>query len=106
MGEPVVAARPAARHPSPPGVETLFVSDLHLSPEEPATTALFRHFLTDRARRAQALYVLGDLFDAWIGDDDDCYADVEQDLAAAASCAATATSCSAGASRAARAASC
>jgi UDP-2,3-diacylglucosamine hydrolase len=82
MGEPVVAARPAARHPSPPGVETLFVSDLHLSPEEPATTALFRHFLTDRARRAQALYVLGDLFDAWVGDDDDCYADVEQDLAA------------------------
>jgi UDP-2,3-diacylglucosamine hydrolase len=51
--------------------ETLFVSDLHLSPERPATVRLFLGFLAGRARGAAALYILGDLFDAWIGDDDD-----------------------------------
>ncbi len=49
----------------------LFISDLHLAPERPATTARFLHFLRTRARHAQQLYILGDLFDAWIGDDDD-----------------------------------
>jgi UDP-2,3-diacylglucosamine hydrolase len=51
--------------------ETLFISDLHLAPERPATVGLFLGFLRTRARRADALYILGDLFDAWIGDDDD-----------------------------------
>ncbi len=51
--------------------ETLFVSDLHLSPERPGTVDLFLDFLAGRARRAQRLYILGDLFEAWIGDDDD-----------------------------------
>ncbi|MEY6432500.1 UDP-2,3-diacylglucosamine diphosphatase [Thioalkalicoccus limnaeus] len=51
--------------------EHLFVSDLHLSPERPAAVALFRAFLAGRARGAARLYILGDLFDAWIGDDDD-----------------------------------
>lgn len=51
--------------------ETLFISDLHLAPERPATVALFLAFLNGRARGADTLYVLGDLFDAWIGDDDD-----------------------------------
>lgn len=51
--------------------ESLFISDLHLAPEQPATLALFLDFLRQRARRAEALYILGDLFDAWIGDDDD-----------------------------------
>lgn len=51
--------------------ETLFVSDLHLAPERPATVELFLRFLRGRAQRAGALYILGDLFDAWIGDDDD-----------------------------------
>lgn len=51
--------------------ERLFCSDLHLSPERPETMALFRHFLATRAKRASQLYILGDLFDAWIGDDDD-----------------------------------
>jgi UDP-2,3-diacylglucosamine hydrolase len=51
--------------------ETLFISDLHLSPEQPDTVALFLAFLAGRARVAERLYVLGDLFDAWIGDDDD-----------------------------------
>lgn len=51
--------------------ETLFISDLHLSPERPATVGLFLDFLAIRARRAERLFILGDLFDAWIGDDDD-----------------------------------
>lgn len=50
---------------------TLFVSDLHLEPARPAITALFLEFLQGRARRAEALYILGDLFEAWVGDDDD-----------------------------------
>ena len=50
---------------------SLFISDLHLAPERPATVALFLDFLGRMAREAEALYILGDLFDAWIGDDDD-----------------------------------
>lgn len=48
----------------------LFISDLHLSPRSPGATALFLQFLAGRARTAEALYILGDLFEAWIGDDD------------------------------------
>lgn len=50
---------------------TLFVSDLHLDGSRPQTTRVFFEFLAGRAREADALYVLGDLFEAWIGDDDD-----------------------------------
>ncbi|CAK0774764.1 UDP-2,3-diacylglucosamine hydrolase [Gammaproteobacteria bacterium] len=50
--------------------ETLFISDLHLSSQQPEVLALFLDFLGHRAPRAEALYILGDLFDAWIGDDD------------------------------------
>lgn len=50
--------------------DTLFISDLHLAQERPGTLALFLDFLRRRAPRAGALYILGDLFDAWIGDDD------------------------------------
>jgi len=50
---------------------TLFISDLHLDPERPEITRLFGQFLESEAREAQALYILGDLFEAWIGDDDD-----------------------------------
>lgn len=49
---------------------TLFIADLHLHPEEPAITAGFLRFLRGEARSADALYILGDLFEAWIGDDD------------------------------------
>ena len=49
---------------------TLFVSDLHLDAAEPATIELFLRFLATEARRASALYILGDLFEAWVGDDD------------------------------------
>lgn len=50
---------------------TLFVSDLHLDSSRPAITELFGRFLREEATRADALYILGDLFEAWIGDDDD-----------------------------------
>ena len=49
---------------------TLFISDLHLDAERPQVTELFLRFLRDEARGAQALYILGDLFEAWVGDDD------------------------------------
>ncbi len=49
---------------------SLFVSDLHLSPERPQTTRAFEGFARCTAPRADALYILGDLFDYWAGDDD------------------------------------
>jgi UDP-2,3-diacylglucosamine hydrolase len=51
-------------------VLTLFVSDLHLSARRPETTDLFLRFLAGPAHDAGALYILGDLFDYWAGDDD------------------------------------
>ena len=48
----------------------LFVSDLHLSPRSPGATCLFLQFLAGHARQATELYILGDLFETWIGDDD------------------------------------
>lgn len=48
---------------------TLFISDLHLCAERPDITALFLDFLSARAHRADALYILGDLFEYWIGDE-------------------------------------
>ncbi|VFP84261.1 UDP-2,3-diacylglucosamine hydrolase [Candidatus Erwinia haradaeae] len=50
--------------------KTLFISDLHLCNKSPKITAAFLHFLHHEARYADALYILGDLFDSWIGDDD------------------------------------
>ena len=49
---------------------TLFISDLHLDAERPRSTEQFLQFLEHEARNANALYILGDLFEAWIGDDD------------------------------------
>ncbi|MGY3264068.1 UDP-2,3-diacylglucosamine hydrolase [Lysobacter sp. HA35] len=49
---------------------TLLISDLHLDAERPQVTDLFLRFLRDDARGANALYILGDLFEAWVGDDD------------------------------------
>jgi UDP-2,3-diacylglucosamine hydrolase len=48
---------------------TLFISDLHLSPARRPMVAAFHAFIGGPARRAAALYVLGDLFDVWLGDD-------------------------------------
>ena len=49
---------------------TLFISDLHLDDSRPEVTALFGRFIDGEARGADALYILGDLFEAWVGDDD------------------------------------
>lgn len=49
----------------------LFISDLHLSPERPEIIGLFLSFLAASQPQAEALYILGDLFEAWVGDDDD-----------------------------------
>ena len=49
---------------------TLFISDLHLDAERPEITRLFGEFIDTQARGADALYILGDLFEAWVGDDD------------------------------------
>ena len=47
----------------------LFISDLHLSTERPASNEQFFRFLGEEARRARSLTILGDLFEYWIGDD-------------------------------------
>ncbi len=47
----------------------LFISDLHLDPKRPQIIGLFLQFLQQAAREAEAVYILGDLFEAWIGDD-------------------------------------
>lgn len=48
---------------------TLFISDLHLDDRRPETTALLQAFLLEEATSADALYILGDLFEFWLGDD-------------------------------------
>ena len=50
-------------------MSTLFISDLHLSGERENITELFINFLDQRASKADALYILGDLFEVWPGDD-------------------------------------
>lgn len=52
-------------------MQTLFISDLHLHESRPQITRAFFHFLHTQAIHAEALYILGDFFDVWIGDDDD-----------------------------------
>jgi UDP-2,3-diacylglucosamine hydrolase len=52
-------------------VTVLFISDLHLDAGHPETIRQFTAFLAHEARGASELYILGDLFEAWIGDDDD-----------------------------------
>ena len=49
----------------------LFISDLHLTAGDAETTRRFVEFMEGPARAARDLYILGDLFEAWIGDDDD-----------------------------------
>jgi UDP-2,3-diacylglucosamine hydrolase len=51
-------------------MSVLIISDLHLSPERPVIFRAFLDFIKDRAALADALYILGDLFEAWVGDDD------------------------------------
>jgi len=63
-------------------MSVLFISDLHLAPERPAVTRAFLSFLHETAAHAEALYILGDLFEAWVGDDDptDLAAEVQDSL--------------------------
>lgn len=64
-------------------MSTLFIADLHLDDARPDITTLFEHYLaSDEARGAKAFYILGDLVEAWIGDDDD--AELPSRIAAAA----------------------
>ena len=48
---------------------TLFISDLHLDQSRPEIIAIFQRFIAEEAVHAEALYILGDLFETWIGDD-------------------------------------
>ncbi len=50
---------------------TYFIADLHLSENRPDISACFLRFLANDAIEAEKLYILGDLFEAWVGDDDD-----------------------------------
>lgn len=52
-------------------MHSIFVSDLHLCPTRPAINHTFFDFLRGPAAQAEALYILGDLFEYWAGDDDD-----------------------------------
>jgi UDP-2,3-diacylglucosamine hydrolase len=63
-------------------VSTLFISDLHLEADRPDIADQFLRFLETEALNADALYILGDLFESWVGDDDpnDHYAWIKQAL--------------------------
>jgi UDP-2,3-diacylglucosamine hydrolase len=50
-------------------VAALFISDLHIDASHPAIVGQFLSFLATEARHADALYILGDLFESWVGDD-------------------------------------
>jgi UDP-2,3-diacylglucosamine hydrolase len=50
-------------------VTTLFISDLHIDASRPAIIGRFLDFLQGEARETAALYILGDLFESWVGDD-------------------------------------
>ncbi len=49
---------------------TLFISDLHLAPTHPELINFFLSFLQSKTKQADALYILGDFFEVWVGDDD------------------------------------
>ncbi len=63
-------------------MKVLFISDLHLTPECPAVARAFCHYLSNRAANADALYILGDFFEYWVGDDamDDFQIDIARQL--------------------------
>lgn len=62
--------KPSNNQIARPKPVALFISDLHLQPGMPETTAAFLSFLKQPARQAQQLYLLGDIFEYWAGDDD------------------------------------
>lgn len=64
-----MASAPRARYADDATV--LFLADLHLDPTRPDIMQAFHDFCAGPARAARAVYILGDLFEVWIGDDDD-----------------------------------
>jgi len=62
-------------------VTTLFISDLHLEESRPDITGAFLRFLKEKAPGAEQLYILGDFFEAWIGDDE--HTPLQEQVAAA-----------------------
>jgi UDP-2,3-diacylglucosamine hydrolase len=62
--------RPGRRFLIAPMPHTLFISDLHLCSKQPHCAQVFLHFMQHTAPKAEALYILGDLFEYWAGDDD------------------------------------
>lgn len=65
-----MSAIPPVEQKAQPATAALFVSDVHLSPRMPKTADAFLRFLDAHARHTQALYLLGDIFEYWAGDDD------------------------------------
>lgn len=63
-------ARHSESQQAQPGTVALFVSDLHLTPAMPKTGEAFFRFLREQAAHTGALYLLGDIFEYWVGDDD------------------------------------
>ncbi|MFM1782377.1 MAG: UDP-2,3-diacylglucosamine diphosphatase [Pseudomonadota bacterium] len=68
----------------------IFISDLHLDAARPETTAAFLELLADQCRGIEALFILGDLYEAWIGDDEDSELALQTQQALAA-CSASGT---------------
>ena len=60
---------------------TLFISDLHLEEKRPEIIEAFFDFLNQKAHNIDALYILGDFFEAWIGDDE--HTPLQEQVAAA-----------------------
>lgn len=65
-----VFASSASAYRAQPEMAALFISDLHLQADMPRTTQAFLAFLEQQANQSQQLYLLGDIFEAWAGDDD------------------------------------
>jgi UDP-2,3-diacylglucosamine hydrolase len=61
---------PDSTHKAQPQAVALFISDVHLQASMPQTAQAFLDFLRYRATKAKQLYLLGDLFEYWAGDDD------------------------------------
>jgi len=70
MTENMSVSADSRAHCAQPEMAALFISDLHLQAEMPRTTQAFLTFLTQQARHSRQLYLLGDIFEAWAGDDD------------------------------------
>ena len=73
---------PAVVAAATPAAPAYFISDLHLAANRPETTAAFRDFLTGSACNASSLWILGDFFEYWAGDDE-CHTPYADELCSA-----------------------